>query len=144
MSVSKKTPIVFHSPKHEGEKRNPEILRITLNAEFTKVDFGYQATSYYIKGGWIRIDRNTFIEVLKTLTRYKLVRAENIPIAPEQLHFESTRDWRYFSLYFEPIPMDASVINIIEDEFGNQDDFNYYKVKLSVKEAMDVRIQTQN
>ena len=140
MSANQKTPLIFHSPKSIRSKKNPEILRIMLHPEFTKVDFGYQATDYYIKGGWIRINRNSFIEVLKTLTRYKLVRAENIPIAPEQLHFESTRDWRYFSLYFEPIPIDVSVINIIEDEFGNQDDFNYYQVNLTSKHVLEVRV----
>lgn len=51
----------------------------------------------------------------------------------EEHHFESSRDWRYFSLYFEPIPNDAKQINIIENEFGNQNDFNFYDVKVVAK-----------
>ncbi|MBK6953824.1 MAG: hypothetical protein IPH24_17780 [Crocinitomicaceae bacterium] len=140
MSANQKTPLIFHSPKSIGSKTNPEILRIMLHPEFTKVDFGYQATDHYIKGGWIRIDRNSFIEVVKTSKRYRMLRAENIPIAPEQLHFESTKDWRYFTLYFEPLPLAPTVINIIEDAFGNENDFNYYQVNLTPKGEMEVRV----
>jgi hypothetical protein len=88
------------------------------------------------KGGWIHIAPYTFLEVQSTNERFKLTEAINIPIAPERHDFESTEDWRVFSLYFEPIPVVDCSINIIEEENPNDDDFNYYDIKFeNVKEV---------
>ena len=62
--------------------------------------------------------------------KYALKEAINIPLAPQQFEFESTEDWRVFSLLFEPIPLKDCIIDIIEEEEPNSDDFNFYNVKL--------------
>jgi hypothetical protein len=111
-------------------KQNPVILRAILSTEYTRIDFGYAAPWMYDKGGWIHIAPYTFLEVQSTKERFKLTEAINIPIAPERHDFESTEDWRVFSLYFEPIPIVNCSINIVEEENPNDDDFNYYDIKL--------------
>ena len=55
--------ITFHEPKYKTEIENLQLLRVTLTNDYSKIDFGYQATDHYIKGGWVRIGKNTFIRV---------------------------------------------------------------------------------
>ncbi len=130
--------VVFHFDHTGHSKTNAKLVRIQLTSEFTKVDFGYNARDLYIKGGWIRMAPDTFIEIVETGQRYTLQLAENIPIAPEQLHFESQKDWKYYSLFFPPIPHQDCTINIIEVENGLVRDFNYYGIKLVMEKGIVV------
>lgn len=129
---------VFHLNQFGHGDANPILLRVSLFAEFTKIDFGYTTTDRYDNGGWIKIASDTFIEIIETGKRYTLQLAENIPIAPVQHYFESQKDWRYYSLFFLPIPMHDCSINIIEVENGTPNDFNYYGIKLRMEEGMEI------
>ena len=123
----------------EQFKKNPVILRVVLSKEFTRIDFGYAAPWIYNKGGWIHIAPETFIQVKSNNERFKLSKAINIPIAPDRIDFESTEDWRVFSLYFEPIPINDCIIDIIEDENPDEKKFNYYNIELkNVKDVEQV------
>ena len=121
-------------------KSNPEILRVILSDQYTRIDFGYVAPWIYVRGGWIRIAPHTFIKVNGSSKSYKLIEAKNIPLAPEQFEFESTEDWRVFSLYFEPIPLNDCQIDIIEEETPTQNDFNYYNIMLRINHKSEVDI----
>jgi hypothetical protein len=114
----------------EQHKTNPVILRVILSKTETRIDFGYAAFELYHYGGWIRIAPDTFIQVQGHTKRYPLRQALNIPMAPGQLDFESQKDWRVFSLIFEPIPIRDCTIDIIEVENPSPNDFNYYGVQL--------------
>lgn len=131
--------ILFEIPDREDLKENPKMLRVVVSNEFTRVDFGYSARWFYDKGGWIRIAPHTYIEVAETKKQYKLTRAEGIPIAPTQHYFESTKDWQFFSLFFEPIPLEGSVINIIEEVNPDSNDFNYYGIDLVINKGNRIR-----
>lgn len=112
------------------KKRNPEILRVLLNEDYTRIDFGYVAPWIYDKGGWIKIAPYTFLRVNGSSKRYNLKEAQNIPVSPERLDFESTQDWQVFTLYFEPIPLRDCIFDMIEEEEPTSKDFNFYGVKL--------------
>jgi hypothetical protein len=112
------------------ENKNPKILRVHMGAEYIKIDFGYIAPWIYDRGGWINIAPYTYIQVQGSKKKYTLKEAINIPLAPQQFEFESTEDWRVFSLLFEPIPIKDCIIDIIEEEEPNSYDFNFYNVKL--------------
>lgn len=118
----------IHDP--HDQRQNPKVLRIILSDECTRIDFGYVAKWIYEKGGWIRIAPHTFIQVHGSEKRYALKEAINITLAPEQHHFESTEDWQVFTLIFEPIPIKDCVIDIIEEEEPDANDFNYYGIEL--------------
>ncbi|MEY4604357.1 MAG: hypothetical protein RIT43_1649 [Bacteroidota bacterium] len=120
----------------EDQRNNPEVLRIILSDEYTQIDFGYVAEWIYEKGGWIRIAPHTFIQAHGSEKRYAMKEAINITIAPEQHHFESTEDWQVFTLIFEPIPIKECVIDIIEEVSPDENDFNFYGVKLKEVEAI--------
>lgn len=130
--------LLFHLNLFGHGESNPKLLRINLFPEYTKIDFGYITTDKYDNGGWIKISPNTFIENVETKIRYTLTNAEGITIAPAKLNFESTKDWRYFSLFFPPIPLKDCSLNIIEKENGNKNDFNYYDVSLNMKDGVEV------
>lgn len=130
--------LLFHPIVQKCDSGNPDLLRILLTPEYTKIDFGYIAKDIYINGGWIRIAPETFIEDTHTKQRYTLVNAENIPLAPVHHYFETKKDWRYFSLYFPAIPQKDCILNIIEIENGTLNDFNYYEVALTMQEGVEV------
>lgn len=133
-----KKKYILHPRVIKNYRGNPDLLRIHLTPEHTKVDFGYVAKDLYINGGWIRIAPETFIENKVTKQRYTLINAENIPLAPMHHYFETKKDWRYFSLYFPPLPQKDCVINIIEVENGTPNDFNYYNIEIKMGEAIEI------
>lgn len=122
----------------DQRKKNPKILRIILSEKYTRIDFGYVAPWIYERGGWIRIAPYTFVQVHGSDKRYALIEAQNIPIAPEQLNFESTEDWKVFTLFFEPLPLKDCTIDLIEEENPEDTDFNFYGIKLLDVTAVQV------
>lgn len=122
---------------------NLVLLRAILDPEYTQLDFGYIATSYYVRGGWIKISPETYIRSKDSDDEYKLTHAENIPISPEHFHFESSKDWQYFSLYFPPLPQETTSIDLIEAEEPDDTDFNYYSIPLDLEKAEEVIIVTE-
>jgi hypothetical protein len=125
----------------EAQNSNPTILRILLNEQFTRIDFGYAAPWIYVKGGWIDIAPNTFIRIVYTNEKFKLVNTQNIPISPDRHDFESKSDWKVFSLFFEPLPLKDCVIEIIEEENPNANNFNYYEI--SFKDVKQCEIENE-
>jgi hypothetical protein len=121
---------LFSFDAGEHKKKNPKILRIFLSEQLVQVDFGYVAPWIYHRGGWIHIKPNTYLQVKGSKKEYKLTDAKNIPIKPAQLDFESIEDWQVFSLFFEPIPVKKCVIDIIEEEKPDENDFNFYDIQL--------------
>ncbi len=118
---------------------NLQLLRIITDQEFTRVDFGYVATSYFVNGGWIRISADTYIVMKETGEKLKLTHADNIPVAPEKHHFDSNKDWQFFSLYFPPLPLKELNIDIIEvDENPDEHDFNFYNIHLDPNKAIQI------
>lgn len=117
---------------------NPDLLRMISSPKYTKIDFGYTAKSIYESGGWIRIEKTTFIEIIETKERLTMTQAVGIPIRPEHHYFESKKDWRYFSLYFPPISQKDCTLNIIEIEKGTKNDFNYYDISLKMEDGVEV------
>lgn len=130
--------LLYNLPLHNNRKDNLSLLRVICSKEFLKVDFGYYATNYYKKGGWIRISKDTFIRDNKTKKKYKLIHAENIPIAPADHHFKTTNDWIHFSLSFEPVPESVKLFDLIEAEPGDETDFNFFDIKLNAKNAIEL------
>jgi hypothetical protein len=135
--MKKNKTFLFTVNKKGHAKSNPDLLRIILSPDYTKIDFGCTAKEMYIKGGWICMEKDTFIEIKETGKCYVLSQAIGIPINPEHHYFESKKDWRYFSLYFPAIPQIDCTINIIEIENGSRNNFNYYDIELKMFEGVE-------
>jgi hypothetical protein len=81
-----KNPISQYTPsEHMG------IEKISLDDDFTKIDFVYIAPKQYINGGWIQMDSGCFIRPIGSEIRYKIVSAVNIPLAPSKYYFKRQR-----------------------------------------------------
>ena len=89
--MKKKNTLLFTVNKKGHAQSNPDLLRIILDTEYTKIDFGYTAKEIYDSGGWIRMEKDTFIEIKETGKRYVLTQAIGIPINPEHHYFESKK-----------------------------------------------------
>ena len=131
--------IIISNPSHKRVNPHIHLMRITLTNKDTKVDFGYKAAEYYIRGGWIKISPDTFIRPKDTQQKLILTNASNIPYGPEKLHFNSTIEWRYFSLYFPPIPDGVEMIDLIEKETKGIDptQSNFYDIRLNEIEKQE-------
>lgn len=130
--------ILFQLNRMGHSETNPILLRMLLTPEYTKVDFGYTTTNKYIRGGWIKMAKDTFIENIETKKRYKMIKASGITIAPQKLNFQSNKDWQYYSLFFEPMEQKDAVINLIEIENGTPNDFNYYDIEINLYYAIEM------
>lgn len=144
--IPKNRGYIISNPEHSHVNANLQLLRITVTDLETKLDFGYQATSYYTNGGWIKISPKTFLRPKGTNKKLILTNATNIPYGPEKLHFNSSIEWRYFSLHFPSIledsnnkkslkfdlaePIKIASIDLIENEKGTETDFNFYGIRL--------------
>ena len=120
------------------EHANPRLLRVVLSEQTTRLDFGYVTTTYYHKGGWITIAPNTYLEVHGDPKRYLLKEASGIAIAPNKIKFKSTKDYQFFSLYFEALPKENLVFDMTKKYKGNANDFNYFGIELRLKNGVEV------
>lgn len=129
---------LINEPKYSADAGRPQLLRIEFSTEHTKFDFGYQATSYYTKGGWVRIHKNTFIRIKATGEKFTLIRAANIPITPIHHNFKTTKDWLYFSLYFPAIELKNGKIDLIEADPRAKNNFNYFDIIIDTKKSIEL------
>lgn len=120
------------------EKQNPKMLRVVLTENYTRIDFGYTTPWFYEKGGWITISPDTYLRLKDLESRFILTNTEGIAISPKRLDFQSTEDWQFFSLYFEPIPRIDCEFDMIESDKPTKNDFNYYGVELNSKKGMEL------
>jgi hypothetical protein len=121
-----------------------DVLRITQEDELTRIDFAYRSSPKYINGGWVQIERESFIRPVNTGMRLTLVQAVNIPIAPTKHWFKKAGDCLYYTLYFPKLPDDAVAIDIIEREAARPHNFfNFYGVSLE-RIAREVIIVNNN
>ena len=133
--ATKNASLLFEIPLLEKAKQNPKLLRIVLTKEFTRLDFGYTTPWYYEKGGWIKISPKTYLQLEGFNEKYSLKETVGIAIAPKRINFESTEDWQFFTLYFEPIPQKDCVLNMIEAEKPTDTDFNYYGIEILIDQG---------
>jgi hypothetical protein len=130
---------LVHPSGYKTRNGAPPILRIEFSNVYTKVDFGYQTMVYYIRGGWVRIHKDTFLRDRATGKCYPMVRAENIPIGPDRHDFNTPKDWLFFSLFFPPIHFGNMELDLIEQDPGDQNDFNYFNIIILKGDGMQVK-----
>jgi len=138
MKKTESVSYLINEPHYRAAEGRPALLRIEFAAGYTKVDFGYQTNDDYFKGGWVRIDKETYIRVQSSKREFGLIRAEHIPIAPEQHHFSTIKDWLYFSLYFQPMSPHDMIIDLIENEADDRTNFNYYDIEIKRECAIQI------
>lgn len=133
MAKSKKPPfsrsIQLHNPKPIIIGKL-QVRSIKMDNAETVIDFIYYSPKNRAEGGWLQIDKETFIRANSSPDKLKLKHAINIPLAPEK-HYLNPKYMPYrFTLIFPPLPLETHCIDIIErDEPGTY--FNFNQLDLS-------------
>ena len=106
-----------------------DIVKIEKTSYNTTVYFKYKAPSTYQNGGWVCAGGDFFIRDSYSKTKYKLIKANNIPICPTKHNFQYQGQILEFNIVFEALPTSTTKIDIIEDETSGG--FNFFGVNLS-------------
>jgi hypothetical protein len=133
-----KNPISQQTPnEHLG------IEKISLDDDFTRIDFVYIAPKKYLNGVWLQIDSGCYIRPIGSEIRYKMVSAINIPLAPSKFYFKSQGQVHQFTLLFPALPKSVKQIDIIE-RLAEGRFFNFFRVALQHNAPILIRIINEN
>ncbi len=129
--IKEKVKIIYNPKLIYQDNNSPEVLRISQEEELTRIDFAVHASPIRIKGGWVRMEPETFIRPVNTGLKLNMVHAVNIPVAPAKHWFKNKTQCLYYTLYFPALPEDVVAIDIIEREAARPHNyFNFYGVSL--------------
>lgn len=129
---------LYNLPSFSANETSPRLLRVIVDSEFTRIDFGYQTSPKYVRGGWVTMNPEAYIIIKGNDKKLKMIKTENIPLGPVKHNFRSIKESLYFSLFFPPVPEGDITLDIIEEEPNTPDLFNYYNVKIKKKEGIPV------
>lgn len=100
--------------------KSSSLEKIERNSSHTTVSISY------VGPGSIYCSPNYYIQDTETKKKYALVKANGVAIDPGRTAVQKGETWSY-SLIFEPIPLDAEVVDIIEPVSGG---FSFWDVNL--------------
>ena len=123
-------PITYNPDMVWYSTESLKILRIETNENYTKIDFVHYADRKYLNGGWVRINRNTYIRPVKTDIKLSLIKVINIPVSPATHYYKSKKDCLFFTLFFPPLPAGIQKIDIIEESIDRHKRFRFYEVSV--------------
>jgi hypothetical protein len=122
--------VKLYNPTAIDYSLDHRVKSIEITENYTRIDFIFRSSKVYINGGWIQIDRNSYIAPVGSDVKYKLIKAEGIPIAPTKHYFKRQGETHCYSLLFPALPKDTKRIDIIEKlERGTY--FNFFNVDFS-------------
>ena len=131
----------LYNPAALDHRKKLRMKCIEFGDDYTRIDFIYHSSTLYQNGGWIQMDGNAYIQPVGSTTKYRLIRAIGIPIAPLKHYFKHQGEYYSYSLIFPALPTETSKIDIIEKEAPGTY-FNFYGIVYSkwitVPHPMDV------
>lgn len=118
---------------------NVGIETINLDEDYTRIDFVYISPKEYPNGGWVQIDGASYIRPVGSEKRYKLIRAINIPLAPNKHFFKNCGQVLKYTLLFPALPKNTKQIDIVEKlEPGSY--FNFFRVDVTHGQPLLINI----
>ena len=100
-----------------------EIISIESDSQQVRIDFRY--INCHGTGGWVGIAPKCFIRPVGSDTILTMTKTEGMPIIPDKLSFQQDGDVLYYALFFPPLQVNVTEIDIIEDA-NDTDSFNFY------------------
>jgi hypothetical protein len=110
--------------------KNISIVRILIDEETTRIDFVYQKNFSKVLKQSFQISPDCYIKICSEDIKYKLLKADNIAIAPFKNCQIGNSVLFAFSLFFPAIPKNAQRIDVVESEAKDKNYFNFYGVNL--------------
>lgn len=118
---------------------NPSIIRQdNYSLSIDKIELTYSSTIIYCthtapdtyqNGGWVRLSPEIILKETYGGRKYKLVKAEGIPLSPNKFNYSYKGQKLTFRLLFPNIASDISLIDLIECE-DDRNCFNFYGIKI--------------
>jgi len=142
--TTKKKVGTVHNPSFKYQDSPAvRVLRITEEDGLTRIDFVCHARAII----WANMEPDGFIRPVNTSIQLTMVKAANIPMAPDKHWFKNRDQALYYTLYFPALSKEVKAIDIIEKEVKVQPHnfryFNFYEVSL-VRIAWEIIKVDQN
>jgi hypothetical protein len=131
-----KNPFSEHVPED-----NVGIESVSFDDEVTRIDFVYIAKREFSNGGWVQIERNSFIRPSGSDTKYSLLKAINITYAPNKHFFKCAGQVLRYTLLFPALPKGTKEIDIVE-RLAPGNYFNFFRVQLNNKKPLLVNLSS--
>ena len=122
--------VKLYNPEGMDFTKSLRVKFIEVTDEYTRIDFIYRSSMIYENGGWIQMERDAYIQPKGSSTKYRLVKAIGIPIAPLKHYFKRQGEYHPYTLMFPAVPKDTKRIDIIE-KLAPGTYFNFYNVDYS-------------
>lgn len=133
------TLILLVNNLHSQTIYNPSISRtdettlsidkVELSNNSTIIYCTHKAPEGYQNGGWVRIEPSIFLKESNGQRRYKLLKAEGIPLSPNKFNYSYSGQTLSFRLIFPKIANDINLIDLIECP-NDINCFNFYGIKI--------------
>lgn len=125
-SSSSSEPKIVSYPSIRAKGDNKLVIkRVIIADNYTALEFSsnnnHGSTSY----AWCTIAKETHL--ICGGKNYSMIKAEGIKIAPEKTYYSGSNSTIYFTLYFEPIPRNATTIDFYE-QYNSE--WNTWGIKL--------------
>jgi hypothetical protein len=120
---------VYNPSFVSSDETSLTIDKIELGTYNTIVYCTHTAPDYYEKGGWVRVEPNIFLRESYGTRRYKLLKAEGVPLSPNKFNYSYKGQTLSFRLIFPKIASDIERVDMIECE-NDKNCFNFYGLKL--------------
>lgn len=124
------SPVRLYNPDGMDFRNELRVKSIEATMEYTRIDFIYKSSMIYDNGGWIQIERDSYIQPIGSSVKFKLIKAIGIPIAPLKHYFKRQGEYHPYTLIFPALPKDTKAIDIIE-KLAPGTYFNFYNVDFS-------------
>lgn len=124
------SPVRLYNPDGMDFRNALRVKSIEATTEYTRIDFIYKSSMIYDNGGWIQIERDSYIQPIGSSEKFKLIKAIGIPIAPLKHYFKRQGEYHPYTLIFPALPKNTKAIDIIE-KLAPGTYFNFYNVDFS-------------
>ena len=129
--------ITKHDVQIDDETRNL-LLESFPEEGATLVHCHYVSPRKYINGGWVNINRTTYLRA-NNGQEVSLLHALNIPVAPGRHFFNKSGEYKKFTLCFPQLPKDWTVFEMVE-ESRTGEGFKVTGIKRNESGVYDVNI----
>lgn len=105
------------------------IDKIELTDYNTIIYCTHTAPDTYTNGGWVRIEPNIILKETYGTRKYKLLKAEGVPLSPNKFTYSYKGQKLSFRLIFPKVAYDINTLDLIECS-DNRNCFNFYGIRI--------------
>ena len=130
-NLKKETRTFYHPCFRSRSSKQLDLLRVVTEETYTRLDLiYYKPQKQLLNTISIQLDPETYLLPQHGDIKLKLLKVENIPLAPKVYKMVKGIPTASFSLYFEPLIKTCFIFSLIEKPVVRGNLFNIYKINL--------------